>query len=150
MLSSVEPSDPNGPADLDRAKTIAMVGVILQLVAFGLFSVVAVRFHFTSKRFADDFKHRLYPGVPGDGKYVTLEGGAGASAQKYNPVWRRLLYAVNISCLMILVSFPFVPTFSSGCGLIGRCHIDSICLPSDRLRRGKDWLYPETRVVVSF
>ncbi|KAB5570657.1 RTA1 like protein-domain-containing protein [Coniochaeta sp. 2T2.1] len=97
MMSGAEPTDPNGPAKLNRAKNIAMVGVILQLVAFGLFSVVAARFHFTSQRFADDFKQRLQA-VPGD-KYVTLEG----VARKYNPVWRRLLYAVNVACLMILV-----------------------------------------------
>lgn len=97
MLTSTEPTDPDALTKMNRGKTIAMVGVILQLVAFGLFTVVAARFHFTSKRFTDDFKQRVQA-VPGD-KYVTLEG----NARKYNPNWRRLLYAVNIACAMILV-----------------------------------------------
>ncbi|KAH8909497.1 RTA1 like protein [Coniochaeta sp. PMI_546] len=97
MLATTELTDPNAMTKLNRGKTIAMVGVILQLVAFGLFTIVAARFHFTSKRFTDDFKQRLQA-VPGD-KYVTIEG----NARKFNPDWRRLLYVVNISCAMILI-----------------------------------------------
>ncbi|OIW33233.1 RTA1-domain-containing protein [Coniochaeta ligniaria NRRL 30616] len=97
MLTATEPTDPDAAAKINRGKNIAMVGVIIQLVAFGLFTVVAARFHFTSRRFTDDFKQRLQA-VPGD-KYVTL----GGNARKFNPNWRRLLYTVNISCAMILI-----------------------------------------------
>lgn len=122
MLATTEPTDPNAMTKLNRGKTIAMVGVILQLVAFGLFTIVAARFHFTSKRFTDDFKQRLQA-VPGD-KYVTIEG----NARKFNPDWRRLLYVVNISCAMILVSghSPFV---TLRIGLTERLVLDPVHLP---------------------
>jgi hypothetical protein len=101
VLSTTDITDHNAANKLKLGKDLAMAGVILQIVTFGLFSIVAVRFHFTSTRFTDEFKQR-YQAQPGD-KYVSAQG----SAQKYDPNWRRLLYAVNISCLMILVCFPF-------------------------------------------
>jgi hypothetical protein len=120
ILATTEPDEPNGPATLNKGKTIAMVGVVLQLVAFGLFTVVAVRFHFTSKRFADDFKQRLQA-VPG-GKYVSVEG----HAQKFNPNWWRLLYAVNISCAMILVSHLYHVRKAASLGLMQTSQVRSI------------------------
>jgi hypothetical protein len=98
MLTSVDATDADAASKLNLGKDIAMAGVILQLVAFGLFTIVAIRFHFTSKRFTNDFKERLQP-VAGN-KYVSIEGRAG----KFNPNWRRLLYAVNGACALILVS----------------------------------------------
>lgn len=100
MVTTTETTEPDAAAKLNRGKDIAMSGVIVQLVAFGLFTVVAARFHFTSRRFTYDFKQRLQA-TPGD-KDVTGE----VWARKFNPNWRRLLYAVNISCAMILVSYP--------------------------------------------
>lgn len=45
MISSVEATDKDAKDKLDTGKHVAQAGVIIQLVAFGLFAVAAVRFN---------------------------------------------------------------------------------------------------------
>jgi hypothetical protein len=100
IVSGTKPGVDNYKEKVNRGRDIALAGVTVQIIAFGLFSFVAVRFHFTSKRFVADLQRR-YKSNPGD-KLVTLEG----SDKKFRPHWRGLLYAVNISCILILVWAP--------------------------------------------
>ncbi|KAK3940383.1 RTA1 like protein-domain-containing protein [Diplogelasinospora grovesii] len=97
IVSSTQVTDTDAVSKLNRGKDIAMAGVTLQIIAFGFFSIIAARFHFTSTRFIDDMKRRVQA-VPGD-KFMSLEG----STRKFRADWRRLLYAVNISCIMVLI-----------------------------------------------
>ena len=97
IISGTEITSPNAAHKLKNGKHLALAGVSTQIAAFGLFTIIAARFHFTSRRFAADLERR-YRAVPGD-KFVTLEG----SERKFKPRWRVLLYAVNFSCLMIII-----------------------------------------------
>ena len=95
IITSVSPDD-NGAADkLNRGKHIAQAGVIIQLAAFGLFSIAAVRFNFTSKRFSKD-THDRYESF-GEKDYL-IDGIL------KNRHWPALLRAVNITTVLILVS----------------------------------------------
>jgi hypothetical protein len=107
MVSGTQPTDSNAQSKLNTGKNIALVGVTLQIVAFGIFTVVAARFHFTSKRFTADLARR-FQSVPGEKNLVTLEG----SSRTFRPNWRAMLYAVNLSCAMILVSHASTATSS--------------------------------------
>ncbi len=97
VLTGVDVTDPNAAKKLQLGKDIALSGVSIQIIAFGLFSFVAARFHFTSTRFREELARR-FQAVPGD-KFVTLEG----NGRKFRPNWRNLLYVVNASCVIILV-----------------------------------------------
>ncbi|CAK7205922.1 hypothetical protein SEUCBS139899_008702 [Sporothrix eucalyptigena] len=97
IISGTQLTTPNAAKKLHTGKNIALAGVSTQIAAFGLFTIIAARFHFTSRRFAADLESR-YRAVPGD-KFVTLEG----SERKFKPRWRTLLYAVNFSCGMIII-----------------------------------------------
>jgi hypothetical protein len=100
MIAGTQSTDSNAASKLQHGKDIALAGVSIQLAAFGLFSFVAVRFHFISKRFTAGLERRFQTS-PG-GKFVTLEG----SAWTFKPKWRHLLYVVNASCIFILVKAP--------------------------------------------
>jgi hypothetical protein len=95
MISSVGPSDPNAASKLNRGKHIAQAGVIVQLAAFGLFSVAAVRFNFTSKKFTKTI-HERYE-MFGEEDYII----DGVAKKKH---WPALLRVVNLTTLLILVS----------------------------------------------
>ncbi|CAK7219690.1 hypothetical protein SCUCBS95973_003903 [Sporothrix curviconia] len=97
IISGTQITTPNAAHKLKTGKNLALAGVSTQIAAFGLFTIIAARFHFTSRRFAADLERR-YRAVPGD-KFVTLEG----SQRKFKPQWRTLLYAINFSCAMIIV-----------------------------------------------
>jgi predicted permease len=97
LISATQVTDSNYLNKINKGKDLASAGVIIQLVAFGLFTLVGIRFHFVSKRFINEFKRRFQTN-PGD-KFITLEG----SGRKFRSQWRQLLYAVNIACAMILV-----------------------------------------------
>ena len=97
MVTGTQVTDANAAEKLQKGKDLALVGVTLQIVAFGLFSFIAVRFHFTSKRFKAELERRFQK-VEGD-KFVTFEG----SARRFKPNWRAMLYVINVSCLLILV-----------------------------------------------
>ncbi|KAJ6150481.1 ZIP metal ion transporter [Penicillium samsonianum] len=64
MISAVDATDKDVKNKLNTGKHVAQVGVIIQLVAFGLFAVAAVRFNFTSKRFTGSLSER-YENVGG-------------------------------------------------------------------------------------
>ncbi|KAI1337869.1 RTA1 like protein-domain-containing protein [Xylariaceae sp. FL0016] len=105
MVASVDPTEPNAADQLSRGRDIALSGLGVQLAAFGLFSVVAVRFHFTSRRFVEGLNARLGKVQGSDAVFV--EG----SRNFLNPKWRHLLYVVNASCVLIMVgsiAFPKV------------------------------------------
>jgi hypothetical protein len=97
MISSVDSTDIDAQDKLDRGKHIAQTGVIIQLAAFGLFAVAAVRFNFTSKRFAKSLSER-YEDL-GEKEYI-IDGIA------KNKHWPALLRVVNLTTILILVSFP--------------------------------------------
>ena len=94
MISSVGPSDSNATSKLNRGKHIAQAGVIVQLAAFGLFSVAAVRFNFTSKKFTKTI-HERYE-MFGEEDYII----DGVAKKKH---WPALLRVVNLTTLLILV-----------------------------------------------
>ncbi|KAF3769900.1 RTA1-domain-containing protein [Cryphonectria parasitica EP155] len=98
MIAGTSITDPNYVQKVHRGKDIALAGVSVQILAFGLFSIIAVRFHIIAKRFKADVQKRLQP-IPGE-KYVTVEGIDG---RKLKPHWEVLLYVVNISCALIMV-----------------------------------------------
>ncbi|EOO04454.1 putative rta1 domain protein [Phaeoacremonium minimum UCRPA7] len=97
MISGTSPTDKNAKDKLHRGRDIAMVGVTLQIIAFGLFSIIAARFHFTSRQFRKILEQKVQTAE--GSKFVTMPG----STKKFNPNWRRMLYVVNISCLLIMV-----------------------------------------------
>lgn len=99
MIAGTSITDPNYLQRIHRGRDIAVAGVSVQLLAFGLFSIIAVRFHIIAKRFSADLQKRLQP-IPGDEKFVTVEGLQG---RKFRPNWEALLYTVNISCALIMV-----------------------------------------------
>jgi hypothetical protein len=102
MISSVSTTDKDAASRIDKGKGIAQAGVIIQLAAFGLFAMAAVRFNFTSKRFAKGLGER-YEHV--DEKNYSIGGIV------KNKHWPALLRVVNLTTLLILVSDDF------NCGL---------------------------------
>lgn len=101
MIAGSSITDSHYLDKVHKGKWIALAGVSVQILAFGLFSIIAVRFHIVAKRFKADLERRLQS-IPGE-KYVTVEGIEG---RKLRPNWEMLLYAVNISCALIMVSLP--------------------------------------------
>ncbi|ERT01853.1 RTA1 domain protein [Sporothrix schenckii 1099-18] len=97
IISGTQVTTPNAASKLKTGKDVALAGVSMQIGAFGLFTIIAARFHFTSRRFVADLERRFRT-VPG-GKFVTFEG----SERRFKPRWRTLLYAINFSCAMIIV-----------------------------------------------
>ncbi|ORY69901.1 RTA-like protein, partial [Pseudomassariella vexata] len=98
LVAGTEPNDSNAQHKLDLGKKIALAGISIQIMGFGLFSIVAARFYFTSKQFAADLESRLLKADERQ-KTATLEG----SSRKFNPNWRTILFTVNASCALILV-----------------------------------------------
>ena len=95
MISAVDGKDKDAKDKLNTGKHVAQVGVIIQLVAFGLFAVAAVRFNFTSKRFSGSLDER-YEHV-GEKEYII-----GGIVKDKN--WPALLRVVNLTTILILVS----------------------------------------------
>ncbi|KGO57729.1 RTA-like protein [Penicillium expansum] len=94
MISAVDGKDKDAKDKLNTGKHVAQVGVIIQLVAFGLFAVAAVRFNFTSKRFSGSLDER-YEHV-GEKEYII-----GGIVKDKN--WPALLRVVNLTTILILV-----------------------------------------------
>ncbi|KAI2639668.1 RTA1-domain-containing protein [Hypomontagnella submonticulosa] len=108
-VSSTKATDENAANKLKIGKDVALIGLALQIVAFGLFTIVAARFHFTSQRFETKLQSRLEDADRGRSVFVK------GSSRKINPQWRRLLYAINVSCVLILIRSVFrVVEFAEG------------------------------------
>lgn len=99
MLSSTDASDTNAQSKIDRGKNIALTGTVVQLVAFGLFAFVAVRFNFTSRRF-ENLVHDTNIGIDG---LSNMQEEEQHRPKPRNPNWRALLRVVNITSGLILV-----------------------------------------------
>jgi hypothetical protein len=67
-----------------------------------LFTIIAIRFNFISKRFAASFEERL---TNINEKYCTIDGGD----RKLKKNWQAILRVTNIASFLILVSRPLVP-----------------------------------------
>jgi hypothetical protein len=98
VVTSVNITDSDAQTKLNRGKNIALVGLGVQIACFGLFSIIAVRFHFTSKRFESDFKART-AGSTTDEKYYFVED----KERRLKTNWPALLLCVNAACILILV-----------------------------------------------
>jgi hypothetical protein len=96
-ITSLDANDPDLAKKAKQGKQIAQIGVAVQLICFGLFTIVAVRFNFTSKRFATSFNERLND--TGE-KYCTIDG----SEKKLKRNWKAILRVTNLASFLILVS----------------------------------------------
>ncbi|RDW72350.1 RTA1 domain-containing protein [Aspergillus mulundensis] len=107
LIGAVMITSGNGDSqdDIDtfnRGRDLALVGVVVQIVAFGLFTVAAIRFNFTSKRFVND--------TPALGRMAVDEDGGrqdefamGVQDKPRKSDWPHLLRAVNFATIMILI-----------------------------------------------
>ncbi len=123
IISATQVTDANAISKLQNGKNLATAGVYLQLGAFGIFSFIAIRFHFVSKRFAGDVERR-FQAAPGE-KLVIMPG----SKRKVDPRWHRLLYSLNAACAMILVSSHCITKYVRGATYSYRTLLDPIPLP---------------------
>jgi hypothetical protein len=96
-VASINPTDSYAQSKANKGKIIALIGLGVQISCFGLFSVIAVRFNFTSKRFEAAYEGRITGSL--NEKYCTVDG----NERKLKRNWRALLRCVNIACLLILV-----------------------------------------------
>ena len=112
IISAVDATDKDAENKLNMGKHVAQAGVIIQLVAFGMFAVAAVRFNFTSKRFTGSLSER-YENV-GEKEYII-----GGIVKDKN--WPTLLRIVNLTTILILVSSssPSVAVHSLTCTRFG-------------------------------
>ncbi|KAG9239467.1 RTA-like protein [Amylocarpus encephaloides] len=97
-ITSVDATDKDAADKINQGKRIAEIGVAVQLICFGFFSIIAVRFNFTSKRFKNKFEERI--ALEGQsGKYVTVDG----AEKKLKKNWQAILRVTNIASLCVLV-----------------------------------------------
>jgi hypothetical protein len=96
QITSVTPGAADAVSKANKGKKIAQIGVAIQLACFGLFSIIAVRFNFTSKRFATSFEERL---TNINEKYCTIDG----TNHKLKKNWQDILWVTNIASLCILI-----------------------------------------------
>jgi hypothetical protein len=101
LITTTDVDTKNAKSKINKGKRIAQIGVAVQLLCFGLFTIIAVRFNFTSKRFAAGFQDRL-EASSGDEKYCTIDG----QSKKLKKNWQALLRVVNIASGLILVRNP--------------------------------------------
>lgn len=127
-VSSTKATDENAANKLKIGKDVALIGLALQIVAFGLFTIVAARFHFTSQRFETKLQSRLEDADRGRSVFVK------GSSRKINPQWRRLLYAINVSCVLILVSRQKVQIQEASSNILDRY---DPCSVSSSLRKAR-------------
>ena len=87
LISGTDPTDSDAKEKVDLGRDLGLVGVSVQIAGFGLFSVSALRFYFTSRRLNGDFAklNQAKHGIHRD--------------------WQNLLLVVIASCFLILVIF---------------------------------------------
>ncbi|KAF7928671.1 uncharacterized protein EAE98_005727 [Botrytis deweyae] len=105
-ITSIDITSADAQSKLSKGKNIALAGVAIQMACFGLFSIIAIRFNFTSRRFTSEFQRRIT--LPNDseskdGKYVMID----RAEKKLKPNWQALLHVVNITCVLILIRSVF-------------------------------------------
>jgi hypothetical protein len=88
-IGAVQVSTGTTSSELNSGKTIVLSGLGVQIVAFGLFSIIGIRFN---------IKCRHFQQTP-----ETTNRVAGNRKTPLNPNWMKLLIFVNISCCLILV-----------------------------------------------
>ncbi|MCJ1415660.1 hypothetical protein MMC32_001992 [Xylographa parallela] len=98
IVSGTQVTDPDAVSKFAHGKQVVLIGLGLQVACFGLFSIIAIRFHFTSKRFAKNFDQRV-GGVPGETNF-SVDG----EKRKFKRDWETLLWMVNVACILVLVS----------------------------------------------
>ncbi|KAH8808495.1 RTA1 like protein-domain-containing protein [Xylogone sp. PMI_703] len=95
LITTTSVTTSNAASKLQKGKNIAITGVVIQMACFGLFSIIAGRFNFTSKRFKNDFNKRV---TDIDGKYSLIDG-----QHKLKRNWQALLLCVNLACILITI-----------------------------------------------
>ncbi|KKK16093.1 hypothetical protein P175DRAFT_0426608 [Aspergillus ochraceoroseus IBT 24754] len=78
----------------NRGRDLAIGGVALQLVAFGIFTVAAIRFNFTSKKFIQSAPEQLE---------AQTDLAFSVENKPTEASWPSLLRVVNLTTLMILI-----------------------------------------------
>lgn len=137
-LTTIDANDPKFASKTKTGEKIAQVGVAIQLVCFGLFSIIAIRFNFTSKRFAASFNERL---SNTNEKPVSIDG----SEKLLKRNWQAILRVTNFASVMILVSLLRLK--GEGVDVLIMVLLDSFCLSYGRLLVRKNWLHYQTRMV---
>jgi hypothetical protein len=140
MLSSTDATDANAQEKINRGKDIALIGTIVQLAAFGLFTFVAVRFNFTSKRFEKSV-YQEYENNSNTADEHTLQ----MERRPRNTNWRALLRVVNIATVLILVCpRPSTLLRTTSTDFFGK---GSNYLPPGRIHRRQHGLRQRSRMV---
>ncbi|TAQ90322.1 hypothetical protein B7494_g1394 [Chlorociboria aeruginascens] len=85
-ITSVTVNTVNPDSVLSKGKKVAEIGVAVQLVCFGLFAVIAVRFNFTSRRFKEDFLRRIATAAAQERGVEMTAIGEGRKGDKYYPI----------------------------------------------------------------
>ncbi|TVY41356.1 Protoporphyrin uptake protein, partial [Lachnellula occidentalis] len=89
-ITSINPGDSDAASKAHKGKNIAEIGVAVQLVCFGLFSIIAVRFSFTSKRFIRSFNEAHVDGTGArEGKYFVMREGS--RERKLDRNWQAII-----------------------------------------------------------
>jgi len=96
-ITSVDPTGPDAKSKANNGKIMAQIGVAIQLGCFGLFSMIAIRFNFTAKRFNASFEQRL---SNLNEKYCTIDG----KPRKLKKNWQAIPHVTNVACAGILGS----------------------------------------------
>ncbi|KAI5460590.1 RTA1 like protein-domain-containing protein [Mariannaea sp. PMI_226] len=97
LISGTNPTDSNAQQKINLGKDLGLAGVGVQLAGFGLFSIAAARFHFSSRKVDTDFARMN----------MTKHG--------IQTNWTTLLWVVNASCVLILIRSVFrMVEFSEG------------------------------------
>ncbi|PQE31002.1 hypothetical protein CJF32_00006039 [Rutstroemia sp. NJR-2017a WRK4] len=99
-FTSIDPSTPNAQSEIESGRNVALAGVSVQLACFGLFTIIAGRFNFTSKQVAKDFTRTEVHEMHETGQYMVVDGSGG---KKLKRNWKALLRVVNGTCALILV-----------------------------------------------
>ncbi|OJJ42448.1 hypothetical protein ASPZODRAFT_137259 [Penicilliopsis zonata CBS 506.65] len=107
MIASTVPGEKDAASKLEHGKHIAQAGVVIQLLAFGLFAVAAIRFNFTSRPYAQTLLERY--AADADEKTILIDG------KRRRKHWQALLRVVNVTSVLILVRTVYrLVQFSEG------------------------------------
>ncbi|KAL4808810.1 RTA1 like protein-domain-containing protein [Aspergillus unguis] len=118
MISSANGNTQDDIDNFDRGQNLALVGVIVQIAAFGVFTIAAIRFNFTSKAFVNAVSELMDLNARGEIRATgaALDRGHGQDIVKpWRSDWQHLLRCVNLSTILILIRSIFrVLEFTEG------------------------------------